>query len=318
MNGDIIEHLIILAEYYKTTGDGWRYRAYRNAARSIRDLQFEIRSQKDLENIKGVGKGIAGKIWELKTSGKIDKVETVVKADTRVSSLKALEKIWGVGPVKAKKLFESGFTSVESLKKYGSKGVLTRQQEIGLKYYDDLLLKIKREYIASYEAAMRYVLIKKFGRDTFTLEIAGSFRRKKPSSGDIDVLVTSTVFDLKEMVETLRDCSVGTGLPRGCSLVSDVLSMKDTKFMGIGKCAFSDHHAFRLDIEFVPLKEWYSALLYFTGSAQNNVRMRIAAKEQGMTLSEHGLFIGESRLDLNSEEEYFEILGFDYLMPEER
>jgi DNA polymerase/3'-5' exonuclease PolX len=61
-----------------------------------------------------------------------------------------------------------------------------------------------------------------------------------------------------------------------------------TKYMGFGK--YLDNPVRRIDIRFVPYESYFSALLYFTGSAELNKQMRQIAKLKNLTLSEYGLF----------------------------
>ena len=62
---------------------------------------------------------------------------------------------------------------------------LTANQIIGLKYYDDLLEPIPREYIRIFDGVLNYVLNETYGKSSYKLEIAGSYRRGKETSGDM-------------------------------------------------------------------------------------------------------------------------------------
>ena len=78
-----------------------------------------------------------------------------------------------------------------------------------------------------------------------------------------------------------------------------------------------------IDIRFVPYNSYHSSLLYFTGSMMTNKLMRTIALEKGYTLNEYGLFRysngqkGE-KIITPSEKHIFDVLGIQYLEPEER
>ena len=90
-----------------------------------------------------------------------------------------------------------------------------------------------------------------------------------------------------------------------------------TKYMGFSK--YKDNYVRRIDIRFVTNDSFPSALLYFTGSGEFNVKMRNIAKEKGYKLSEYGLFDkDENKVKLKSEEAIFKFLGMEYVEPENR
>ena len=100
-----------------------------------------------------------------------------------------LIRITGVGPVKAKPLIDQGITSI--LQKKMEEGDndfiekhLTHHSILGLKYLEALETRIPALEIAKIGMFMRKIIE---GLDVdFT--ICGSFRRKKETSGDIDIL----------------------------------------------------------------------------------------------------------------------------------
>ena len=318
-NQELIDNLTILQTYYKQTGDKWRQTAYGKAIFNIKGLDFEIKDVSQVRGVKGIGKSTQEKIRQFLETGKIKKVEEVkvlmIEEEKKGGEQKSKQyvidsftKVWGIGPVKALQLYNMGYRKIEDLVLHSE--VLNDQQQIGLKYYYDLLKPIQRETITVFQLAIRYILTQKFGKGTYTIAVAGSYRRKKSQSGDMDILITSTVFTLMDMVTVLQEWG----------LITDVLSMKDEKFMGIAHCKGGLGQHFRMDIEFIDKEEWWTGLAYFTGSQITNISMRTEAKKKGMTLSQHGLFITDTRerIPINSEEELFEKLGLTYLPPEKR
>jgi len=315
MNRGILQELGILAKYYKNTGDAWRTQAYQKAIISIRNMDQEITDISQVKGVKGIGKGTLNKIQEYLDTGEIEKVEEVkgklkelTKKSEKEQVLELFQEVWGIGPAKAKDLYNLGMRSLADLRK--NKDLLTKNQRTGLKYYKDLLQKIPRDYIDIFQLAMHTVIAYEFGLDSFRMEIAGSYRRGDAQSRDIDCLITSKKFDLKKLVDVL--CRWG--------MVTDILSMRGEKFMGIAQCPDGKWYHFRLDIEFIPEDEYGSTLLYFTGSKGFNVAMRADAKRQGYTLNQHGLFDIKkgNRIPVFTEREIMEFLGMRYVPPERR
>ena len=171
---------------------------------------------------------------------------------------------------------------------------------------------------------------KQYGLDDsnkFCLIICGSFRRKKPFSGDIDVLLTK--FDSKRK-DTKKN---STYLPHFIHKLKKPRRQNDnkpfllddmtdknivTKYMGFSK--YLDNPVRRIDIRFIPYDSYHTATLYFTGSGELNKKMRQIAKDQGYKLSEYELsdIKTKKKVKINSEEDVFKKLGMDYIKPEFR
>lgn len=313
-NKKLIEQFSILRKYFQEKGDKGRAIAYSKAIVALRSIDEPITNIKQLKGIRGIGPKVTEKVEEFLRLGKVNvsekakyEMESEEKSKKVTKKDKVIEEfqtIWGIGPVKAGKLYEEGITSLEKLKK--NKDVLTSQQQIGLRYREDLLKKIPRILITAINVILVYYLNKEFGKNTYKLKIAGSYRRGASQSGDIDCLLTSEYFGLEEVVRLLKR--------KG--LITDILGMKKEKFMGIAHC---ENFHFRLDIEFIPKEEWGSALLYFTGSKEFNVYMRAEARRKGLLLNEHGLFKKDKKIEKEpSEKRIFELLNLKYIPPERR
>lgn len=309
MNQELIDNFTVLVNYYKKIKDVWRMKSYQKAILAIKNLDFVITDVKQVKKIPNIGKSISEKIQEYLEYGYISKAEefkTTLNVTTdKERILNMFQNIWGVGPVKAQELYDLGYTTLDELRE--NEHILTTNQKIGLKYYDDFLKPIPRDYIYIFELMLKTVIIYELGKQ-FELVIAGSYRRGAKQSGDIDCLVTSDTFTLNDLVKVLIDWNI----------VTEVLSMRNEKFMGVVHCPNNQWFYFRMDIEFLPKEEWGSGLLYFTGSKEYNLNTRITAKKKGMVLNEHGLFKNDHRLPLHTEQEIVEYLGLPYVKPEKR
>jgi DNA polymerase/3'-5' exonuclease PolX len=88
--------------------------------------------------------------------------------------------------------------------------------------------------------------------------------------------------------------------------------------MGIVKLK-RKRYARRMDILITSEEEYPFAVLYFTGSQELNIIMRKDAIERGYRLNEYSLLNEkEQPINLNTEEEIFNKLGYTYIPPENR
>lgn len=316
MNKKLVAEFQVLGDYNNKIGEVHRARAYREVVRLIKNFPGEITSVSQVKGIPRIGKKSLDKIQEYLTTGKIKAAEEakkelekyVVPKTSKEMTLEGFEKIWGVGKVKALELYNQGMRTFADLRK--NKHLLTKNQQIGLKYYNDLVRPVTREYIDILRLGIMMILTKEYGKKSFTMEVAGSYRRGANVSGDMDILLTSITFTLKDVVKILTEWGV----------ITEILAMRDEKSMLIAHCPAGNWYFIRLDIEFVPSIEWGSALLYFTGSKTFNQNTRSVAKSQGYLLNQHGLFKRDTgeRIPAYTEEEILNFIGLPYTPPEQR
>lgn len=311
MNSALIEQFVLLQKYYAKKGDVGRRSAYGRAVIALKEFDRVITHSSQVKNVKGIGSGIKSKIQEYLDTGRINEVEKA-KKELETAPIPEKEKVitlfqtvHGIGKIKAKKLYDQGLKTISDLKK--NPQLLDNSSILFLKHYDDLQQRIPRVDITVINVILVYLISKQLG-ENFKLDIAGSYRRQAQNSKDIDCLITSSSFNLKEIVDALKRSNV----------IIETLGMKGEKFLGIGRCP-GGGRAFRLDIQFVSESEYGSALLYFTGSADFNKRMRYNAHKQGLLLNEHGLFKENKKvLRSPSERDIFEYLGMPFVPPEKR
>jgi DNA polymerase/3'-5' exonuclease PolX len=314
MNREIIDNLKILQKYNNLQNNTWKATAYSKAIRTLNNLDLEITDSKQVKGLIFIGSKIVAKIDEFLKTGKIEEVEKAksvlrefkTKIPQKQIDIEKLQLIWGIGPKKAEQLYQVGLNTIEKLRK--NQILLTKKQKIGLKYYEDLLKKIPRHIIQAIHVYTIIQLNRVLGKNSYKFTIAGSYRRGKLESGDIDMLITSEKFKLKDFVELLEEKK----------LIVVKESMRDEKFMGIIKCPTGYGNFMRLDIQFIPKESWASALLYFTGSANTNMYMRSTAKKMGMVLNQNGLFKNGKKLKADTEQDIFNHLNLKYLEPKKR
>lgn len=314
-NSIITEKLEILKESYAAIGDKWRVLGYQKAISALKKHHKQVESGKEAEEIRGIGKQLADKIEEIITTGNLRKIE---QEPSDVKVLKLFGGIFGAGPATAKEWFAQGYRSLKDLE---SNSTLTRQQRIGLQYYNDINERMPRE-----EASWIVDQVKRFALELegdLIIEAAGSFRRGKETCGDVDILITHHDNNkLDNLIARLVDV-----LKKQCVILEELVETQGHKFMGI--CKGFDGKGRRLDLLVVPIDEFPTAILYFTGSDAFNRSMRLLAHKKGMSLNEHGLYTNVVRhgrekvadgirLKVSCEQDVFNYLGLEYRSPAER
>lgn len=317
VNKDFCDFLSEIAEYEKNvTRNIHKYNAYRKAVSSLAQHPVRIQSGKEAKKLPGVGAKIAEKLDEFIETGELQKLKKI-RQDEISATIKELTRVSGIGPAKAKELTNLGIKSVNDLWKHTNK--LNHHQLIGLKYFEDFELKIPREEIERIETVMRREIGKLDSR--FEMTICGSYRRGKPESGDIDVLLSHPTFTSESKKKNITLLADVVKTLENCGLIVDTISIGDVKFMGVCKI---DAKARRLDIRLMPYDQYYCAVLYFTGSDLFNQQMRTHAMNNGFTLNEYclrrvgsGGIAGEP-LPVTSEEDIFAYMDYPYKKPTER
>lgn len=306
----------------------FRLKQIKNLVNIVKNYSKEIKSGSELENIKGVGKGSISRIDEILKTGQLSEIKVGTVEKEYVQSVDELQEIIGIGPKKAYDLVtKHNIKSIKDLiKAYNNNDIeVTHEIELGIKYHNIYKQNIPRAEIDKINKFIGKV-VKIVDKD-LKYVISGSYRRNKPTSNDIDILLThpkiKTKLQLmqhKNYLKTIVDAFKKT------DFLIDDLTNKDyeVKYMGFGQFYENKkkYPVRRVDIRYVPYNSFYPALLYFTGSGPFNEKMRGLAKTLGYKLNEYGLYkIVDGKpikIKVNSEKDIFDKLGMDYVEPEER
>ena len=251
---------------------------------------------------KGIGTKIKQKIQYV-----IDNFEPEIIDDP-------LDNIYGIGPAKLKDLKENGINTFQKLEEalILNPKLLNAKQKIGLQYYNDIEKRIPYLEIQEHDKYLHKIILE--NKKIECINIVGSYRRKKESSGDIDLLIKIKNKDdyigiLKEIVDKLQKDKY----------ILEILACKDKKFMGIVKLKESGIIARRLDMLITFPEEYACSLLYFTGSKEHNIKIRNKALKMGYTLNEHRMEkIKPDVKDVpyfNHEKDIFDFLDMEYIEP---
>ena len=302
-NQIIIQELQNEANSYKNDQSKiFKYRALNKAIQSLQNCQLNITSGNfALENCNNIGKGI---------SNRIDKILKLSSLINNPNNDGSLNNITGVGQSRIQSWNKIGIFNIIQLKKLIQNDNLkiTHHIQIGIKYYDHFLKKIPHKSIQKFYNKFQKI-IKNIDNDLI-FEFCGSFRRKCETSGDIDILITHEINKnyLSNIVKILTEQKL---------LIDHLTSTKGgKKYMGVLMLDFPC----RIDIRFVEYDEYYTSLLYFTGSRDFNIKMRKKALTLGYTLNEYFLKNNNDNtiFEIHSEKDIFDFLELEYVEPFER
>lgn len=315
LNLAIAEIFRNIAKILELKGENvFRIRAYERAARTIEssgeDIQGLINANR-LSRIPGVGPDLAGKIIEIAKTGKLKFYDGLKK--TIPAGLLDLLNIPSIGPKHAKLFSEKlKIKSIAGLKKAARQGKLLELEGIKEKTQNNILkgialLEKGRERMDLATAILTAdEFIKPLEACGYLKKITacGSLRRMKETIRDIDILVVSD--SRNKVMEAF------TKLP----------AVKDITAKGATKSSIIASGGAQVDLRVVEERSYGSALIYFTGSKNFNIKIRRLAIKKNLKLNEYGLFKlkdnKETYVPGRTEEEIFKRLGLSFIEPELR
>jgi DNA polymerase/3'-5' exonuclease PolX len=314
MNKQIIDQLLLLATQFKQDGNSFKASALFKGLSIIKELDYEIEDITQIEKIKGIGKGICKRVNEILETGKLSELNNKVDKKKIIDELTS---VFGIGVKIANKYMnEFNIKNIRELKEAHNKSIikLTDEMLIGLKYIDDLRRRISYIDITNIESVLQNLLKQYYPE--LIMEICGSYRRVRETSGDIDILLTCKEPKCNDYLRKVVDL-----LTEKTYLVDHLTKKGLTKYMGI--CHLFNGQYVRIDIRYIKYDSFAPALLYFTGSGGLNRKMRELANTQGYTINEYGVYkyVDKKKGDkiiVKTERDIFELIGMEYLNPRER
>lgn len=294
-------------------GVDFKPQAYEKAAHSVEMLEEDVREMykdggiKALENIPGVGKGIAERIEEYLKTHRIKDYDKLKKQiPVKIDELSSVE---GIGPKMILRLYkELGIKTRAQLEKAAQAGKLRGVEGFGHKTEENILRSIgflkkgQGRFILGFVMPQVRAIVEKIKKvdGVEKAEFAGSIRRMQETVGDLDVLVISK--------KPSKAMDFFVSMPE----VEAVYSKGKTKSsvrLKIGMDA---------DLRVLPPESFGAALQYFTGDKYHNIQLREIAIKKGYKLNEYGLYKGNKLVAGKTEEEIYEKLGFECMPPEMR
>jgi DNA polymerase/3'-5' exonuclease PolX len=252
-----------------------------------------------------------------------------------------LQNIYGIGPVVAKQLILklSRLGLIAEGKNYTEKELRSILKD--RRIFDNLHVSTKVDLL--------YLPIKIIPRDLIHIidgemrkylrnikfDIAGSYRREKPYSRDVDIVISkgrqgAVIVD--QVINILNRKSkfiyvhppYARGLDKATVLMEILVPITLRHLPEIrGKMTKNKRVRVKVDIFICEPDEYIFTLMFATGSGDFNVRMRSVAKRKGYLLNQRGLYkkIGDNilkKIPIKNEKKIFEILNIEYKTPDQR
>ena len=290
----------------------FRIRAYRAAARTVETLGTPAESllKKDgnaLKALPGIGKDLAGKIREIIETGELTLLKKL--AVQIPESVIQMIRIPGLGPKRAKQIYDQlGIATVAGLEQAARDGKLralrgwkeTMEAKV-LQEIADLKAWRGRFRLVEAAAAIRLLLERLEATQEVThLQVAGSYRRRRETVGDVDLLVTATAAE--PVMERFLSAPE----------VKQVLAHGDTKSSIVLR------QGLQVDLRVVREESLGAALHYFTESKAHNIAVRTLGVKRGVKINEYGIFRGSRRISGRHEADVFQAVGLPWIPPELR
>lgn len=313
-NSDIAQLFNKTADLLEIKGENrFRVRAYRDAARTIESLSQNaadmIDNGKDLSELSGIGRDLAGKISDIVRNKKFKLLEDLKKEVPE--ELAELMNISNLGPKRVASLYhELDIKSFKDLQKALDEGRIKDLEGFGEKMQQQIAGAV-RKYENRGPARMKLIraeeIIKPFyeylgeSKGVKDLTIAGSYRRRKETVGDIDILAT---------------CKKGSDIMdrfAGYDEVENVVSKGGSKSTVILRSGL------QVDLRVMAEVSYGAAMVYFTGSKEHNIAIRKIGVSKKYKINEYGIFKKEDkRVAGKTEQEVYEKIGLKWIPPELR
>lgn len=292
-------------------GNAFRVRAYRNAARTLRDLPRGVAdlvaAGEDLDALPGIGADLARKIGEVVATGTCEQLEALRRELPH--GLVELLQLPGIGPRRVQSLYRNlGIASLEQLREaaeagrvHTARGFTAASERRLLEATIARLQHERRVPLASAVPVAASLLADLQATPGVRQAVAaGSLRRRRDTVGDLDLLVAADA-DSPVMARFAGAPDVQRVLARGSTRTSVVLK-----------------NGLQVDLRAVPAESFGAAWLYFTGSKAHNIALRKLAQDRDLKLNEYGLFRGTRRVAGATEESVYRALHLPWIAPELR
>lgn len=311
-NSDVSDIFNKVADLLEIEGaNPFRVRAYRNAARAVsslpRTVSDMIESEEDLTELPGIGEDLAGKIKEVVETGSLAQLQQLESKTP--PELSQLMKVAGLGPKRVKAIYENlGVADLKSLKAAAEKGKVRALEGFGKKTEQSILEELedvedREARIKLMEAEQRAEPLIAYLRKTKGIKaitVAGSYRRRKETVGDLDILVT---------------CENGAHV---MDRFVDYEDVKKVVSKGTTRSTIVLRSGLHVDLRVLRQVSYGAALHYFTGSKAHNIAVRKLGVKKKLKINEYGVFKGKKRTAGKTEKQVFEAVDLPYIDPELR
>lgn len=311
-NADIAAIFTEIADLLEIQGaNAFRVRAYRNAARSVgefgKSVPAMIEQKEDLKAIPGIGTDLAGKIIEISMTGKCALLESLHRDMPAV--ITELLQIPGLGPKRVRAIHDAlHVKTIRQLHRAAIEGKIHALPGFGEKTETHIIEAIEahsnkaRRFALGLaeQYAQPLIAYLQATRGVHKVIAAGSFRRRRSTVGDLDILVTA------------QDAAAITRRFLKFDDVAEVVSSGATRSSVVLR------NGMQVDLRVMDAANFGAALVYFTGSKAHNIALRRVAQARGLKISEYGVFRRGARIAGETEESVYAAVGLPFIPPELR
>lgn len=204
-NDVFIEQLKKMRTIRTLESDNVGVRAYSTSIAAVAAYPHPLSSTAEVARIPGCGPKIVELFRQWKENGSLQDVEEAA-SNPKTKVLLLFYNIWGVGAKTANEFYNRGWRDLDDIVEFGWDRI-TRPQQIGIKYYEELQERIPRGEVEGIAATILEYANKI--RSGFRQVIVGGYRRGKATSGDVDVVLShpdpsATAFFVNKVVASLE------------------------------------------------------------------------------------------------------------------
>ncbi|MFW6269515.1 MAG: DNA polymerase/3'-5' exonuclease PolX [Bacillota bacterium] len=315
-NREIAQILNKMADLLEIKDDNpFRIRAYRNASNTISQLSENVRNMveedRDLTELPGIGNDLSQKIEEIVNTGDLKELREL--EEEIPPGLSEMMNLSQLGSKRVKKIYEElGIETVKELERAAKNNKIQQLYGLGEKTEKAILEEIKRRREKDVDSRLLwpvaeeiiYPLLEYLNQFKYInkIEVAGSYRRKKSTVGDLDILAVCEEGQEEEFMDYFVEYED----------VSRITARGETK-----SSVILDSEV-QVDLRLIPEKSYGAALHYFTGSKEHNIEIRKIAQKKGLKVNEYGIFKEDEWVGGAEEKDIFSRLELPYIMPELR
>jgi len=287
-NQTLVEELELLRTHRSLAHDVHSELAYLRAASAVKAVPHSLAttSHADLRQIKGIGPKMATTIRQFYEEGYIPEAR-IIRSDPAVQTMLSFMKLYGIGPRTAERAYNEGCRTLEDVTRRCKTDLSARLgPATSLALLPDLSQLIPRDQVESIAAAILHTLQSMVPDAQAT--IAGSFRRGKAASGDVDMVISGTTSNSASSIL----CSLVQALQR-LGRVTHILSVprqEDHREVDVAEVVYVAPTALhgsvhrRVDIVFAAPKRYGAAILAWTGSSLYERDLRRWAQARGFSV----------------------------------
>ena len=314
-NAEIAESFREMADLLEISGaNPFRVRAYRNAAYTIQEepraLRDMVSRDEPLDTLPGIGRDLAGAIAQLVREGRFSDLEALQQQlDPNV---RHLLRIPGLGPKRVKRLHdELGIRNLDELQTAIDTDRLQTLPGFSAKLQEQIKTALERGRTKKPRRLLSEADPTAFDLQSFLralpgvieAEVAGSWRRRRETVGDLDAVASSE--DPAAVVDAFTEWPP----------IAEVVSHGETRSSVVL------HNGLAVDFRAVEPVSYGAAMIYFTGSLDHQLVLRNMAIDRGWKMNEYAVYADPEEsaiLASRTEEEVYALFGLDWIPPELR